>query len=436
MPAKSNLTVASDITVRAREVDFVTRFGKNWDALRTILGIMRPIAKTPGTRLISYETKMKGELNGGASVGEGEEIPYTEFTVEPVYYGDITLEKYAKAVSIEAVNKYGAEVAVQRTDDAFLNELQGSVLSRFYRFLNTGTLTGAESSFQMALAMAKGMVIDKFNKMRRTVTEVVGFANVLDVYQYIGAANITVQTAFGFQYVKDFLGYSTLFLLSAPDIQRGRVIALPVENIDLYYVDPSNSDFAQLGLNYTVQGETNLIGFHANGDYSHAVGESFALMGMTLWAEFLDGIAVIDIDDNTLTDCTVTADAPDATYPWTDKKPADFQSDVAVANGEITGTLAFIEGGLASSGPLSGDGHFLALKFDNFSSGLTYANVKVGLNPSQGTGLQTLDSDKNAVFKITDKNAQKVEVIQSDNAGHKNIQYFGLSGLVLEPEGV
>lgn len=319
MPAKSNLTVASDITVRAREVDFVTRFGKNWDALRTILGIMRPIAKTPGTRLISYETKMKGSLNGGASVGEGEEIPYTEFTVEPVYYGDITLEKYAKAVSIEAVNKYGAEVAVQRTDDAFLNELQGSVLSRFYRFINTGALTGAETTFQMALAMAKGMVIDKFNKMRRTVTEVVGFANVLDVYEYIGAANITVQTAFGFQYVKDFLGYSTLFLLSAPDIQRGRVIALPVENIDLYYVDPSNSDFAQLGLNYTVQGETNLIGFHANGDYSHAVGESFALMGMTLWAEFLDGISVVDIGTETFTAVETTTGKNPAAEMWYEK---------------------------------------------------------------------------------------------------------------------
>ena len=141
--------------------------------------------------------------------------------------------------------------------------------------------------------MAKGLVIDKFNKMRRTVTEVVGFANVLDVYQYIGGANITVQTAFGLQYVKDFMGYSTLFLLSEPDIARGKVIALPVENIDLYYIDPSDSDFAKLGLEYRVDGETNLIGFHANGNYSTAVGESFALMGMTLWAEYLDGIAKV-----------------------------------------------------------------------------------------------------------------------------------------------
>ena len=50
--------------------------------------------------------------------------------------------------------------------------------------------------------------------------------------------------------------------------------------------------------------------------------------------------------------------------------------------------------------------------------------------------LQTLDSDKDAVFKVTDKNNQKIKVVQSDSAGHKNIQLFGLSGLELEDEGV
>lgn len=299
MPAKQGTTVTTDFTVEAREVDFVTRFSKNWDALREIMGIMRPIRKAAGTKLVSYEAKMISDgLQGGSSVGEGEEIPYTEFGVDPVSYSDITLEKYAKAVSIESVAKYGAEIAIEKTDEEFLNQLQSGVLSKFYTFLNTGSLEDTQPTFQLALAMAKGLVIDKFNKMRRTVTEVVGFANVLDVYEYIGAANITVQTQFGLTYIKDFMGYSTLFLLSSPDIARGKVIALPVENIDLYYIDPSDSDFAKLGLEYRVDGDTNLIGFHANGDYSHAVGESFALMGMALWAEYLDGIAVVTVDAN------------------------------------------------------------------------------------------------------------------------------------------
>jgi len=295
--AKEKLTVASDITVAAREVDFVTRFTQNWEALREILGIVRPIEKAAGTKLTSYKASMKSDsLQGGASVGEGNEIPYTEFKVEPVTYEDITLEKYAKAVSIEAVAKYGAAVAVQKTDDAFLNELQSEVMDRFYDFLATGELTDTADSFQKAVAKSIGLVKDKFKKMHRSVTGVVTWVNTLDAYDYLGAANLTVQTSFGIDYVENFMGSQKLILSS--EIERGKVISTPIENIDLYYINPNNSDFAQLGLVYTTDGETNLIGFHANGDYSHAVGESFALMGMKLWAEYLDGISVVSVDDS------------------------------------------------------------------------------------------------------------------------------------------
>lgn len=278
--------------VAAREQDFVSVFNLNWDALRQILGIMRPIRKTPGTSLVTYSASVA--LESGA-VEPGEVIPYSKATVVKTGAKDLTILKYAKAVPIEDVAKYGAEIAIEKSDEAFRNQLQNNVLTDFYAFLNTGALTGAETTWQMALAMAKGKVLDKFNKMRLTVTNVIGFANVLDAYEYIGAADITVQTAFGVSYVENFMGYSTLFLLSDPDIARGTVVACPVENIDLYYIDPGDSEFARLGLNYTTAGETNLIGFHAEGNYSTAVGESYALMGMTLWSEYLDGIAVINV---------------------------------------------------------------------------------------------------------------------------------------------
>ena len=279
-------------SVTAREIDFVSRFSQNWDALKALLGIMRPIRKAPGTQLVSYTAKVT--LEDGA-VPAGAVIPYSKYTLKKVAHNDLTLEKYAKAVPIEDVNKYGAALAVQKSDDAFLHELQSNVMTRFFTFLNTGSLTSNETTWQRALAMAKGNVINKFNSLRKTVSNVVGFANVLDFYSYLGDATITVQTQFGLSYVQNFMGYSTLFLLSAPDIAQGTVIAVPVENIDMYYADPGDSEYAQLGLNYTVQGETNLIGFHANGNYSTAVGESFALMGIALWAEYLDGIAVVTV---------------------------------------------------------------------------------------------------------------------------------------------
>ena len=291
--AKDRLTKQANISASIREQDFVTVFGQNWQALQQILGIMRPIRKAPGTKLVA--SKAKVTLQSG-SVSEGDEIPYSQAEVTPVLYDDVEIKKYCKAVSIEAVAKYGAAVAVQKTDEAFRNELQNEVLTSFYTFLKGGDLTNIQTTWQMALAMAKGLVLNKFQEIRKTATDVVGFANLLDAYAYLGAAGISVQTQFGINYVKDFMGYSTLFLMSDTDIPKGTVIALPVENIDLYYIDPSDSEFAQLGLEYTTDGETNLIGFHAEGNYSHAVGETYAIMGMKLWAEYIDGIAVVTVE--------------------------------------------------------------------------------------------------------------------------------------------
>lgn len=309
MAAKNNVTTTAQFTTSAREVDFVTRFADNWEALQTILGIMRPIRKAPGTKLVSYKASVDGTLKGGTAVAEGDEIPFTKMKVEPVSYADIEVAKYAKSVTLESVAKYGADVAVEKTDDAFLVALQNKVLADFYAFLLTGTLSISETTWQRALAMAKGRVLDKFAGMDKDVTEVVGFANILDAYSYLGDKDITIQTVFGISYVENFLGYRTLFLLPEKYIAQGKVVALPVENIDLYYVDPSDSDFARLGLEYTVKGDTNLVGVHVEGDYSRATGDMFAIIGMKLWAEYLDGIAVATFGENTLGTLTVTSAA-------------------------------------------------------------------------------------------------------------------------------
>ena len=83
MAAKTNVTTSAQFTTSAREVDFVSRFADNWDALRNIMGIMRPIRKAPGTKLVSYKASVDGGLKGG-TVAEGDEIPFTKMKVEPV----------------------------------------------------------------------------------------------------------------------------------------------------------------------------------------------------------------------------------------------------------------------------------------------------------------------------------------------------------------
>ena len=289
--AKPNLTTTADI-ISIRELDFVTRFTKNWEHLREIIGIMRPIRKQPGTVLKSKYAEVA--LQNGL-VGEGEEIPYSEAFIKEKVYATLNIEKYAKAVSIEAIDNHGYEAAIEMTDDQFLFELQTMVTDRFYAYIKTGMLRSTEINFQMALAMAQGRVRNRWKEMHKGITNIIGFCNILDAYTYLGAANITVQNQFGMTYIENFLGYSRLFLSS--EIEVGKVIATPVENIVLYYIDPSESEFARAGLQYRVDGDTNLLGFHVNGNYNTAVSESFAIMGMTMFSEYLDGIAVISFGD-------------------------------------------------------------------------------------------------------------------------------------------
>lgn len=108
------------------------------------------------------------------------------------------------------------------------------------------------------------------------------------------------------------------------------------------------------------------------------------------------------------------------------------QENVNVSDGAITGSLKFIEGGIAP-GVLSGDGNFLALKFsaDDWSD---YTSVKVGLEPSIETGLVELinDPDKNGVFKVSN-NQQKFKVVSS-NGVRTLTQTYDLSSLILETD--
>lgn len=323
--AKNNLTKSTNIQVTAREIDFVTRFERNWEHLRDILGIMRPIKKQPGAVLKSKYAV--GTLESGA-VGEGEEIPYSHFEVKEKPYSEMSIEKYAKATTIEAIKDHGYENAVQKTDDEFLFQLQNLVTARFYDYLNTGTLKSTEKSFKMALAMAKGRVENKFKKMHRECTGVAGFVNILDVYEYLGDSDITIQNQFGFQYIKDFLGFNTIFLLSEDEVARGEVLATPVDNIVLYYVDPNESDFVRAGLEYTTgAGETNLIGFHTEGDYKHATSEAFAILGLTLFAEYIDAVAVITFGEK----ATDPSEKDDKVYTETELNAMTVEQIKAIA---------------------------------------------------------------------------------------------------------
>ena len=115
---------------------------------------------------------------------------------------------------------------------------------------------------------------------------------------------------------------------------------------------------------------------------------------------------------------------------------ADIQDGLSVSDGELLGTLKYYDDETKALVHDWGEGYFIAVGFDDFSTGLTYGNVKVGLYNSAGSGLVTLDSDKDAVMHITDPVNQKIMAVQTDPvSGESFTQYWDLSKLTYEPKG-
>ena len=121
-------------------------------------------------------------------------------------------------------------------------------------------------------------------------------------------------------------------------------------------------------------------------------------------------------------DVKVEPEAGTTVSPWdSSKKVSDMQENIVVGKDKITGTLKFIKGGIAPSGILAGDGYFLALKFSEVDASAT--SKKVGLVPSEGSGLVELDADMNVFGKISDKDNQIFEVLITDGT-RKGVQKF------------
>lgn len=124
----------------------------------------------------------------------------------------------------------------------------------------------------------------------------------------------------------------------------------------------------------------------------------------------------------------------DGTVELFDTLVSAMQTGVKVTDDAITGVLKFIEGGLAQSGPLAGDGNFLALKFtaDDWDE---YTSVKVALVPS-ASGMDPVevltDLDKNGVFKISSTD-QLFRIIATKGVSVVAKDY-SLKGLTLETE--
>lgn len=284
MPAEENLIKKSDLA-RIREVEFVNLFGYSIKKLMEALSVTRKIPKQAGTVLKSY--KAKGTLGDG-DVAEGETIPLSKYTTEAVPYKEITLKKWRKATSAEAIIDRGYDQAVDMTTDEMLRDVQKKIRKDFFTFLATGTGTATGETFQAALAQAWGQlqVLFEDDEIRA-----VYFMNPLDVADYLATANITMQNAFGMTYVENFLGLGTVIFNSS--VPKGKIYATAADNIVLYYIPVNGADLSE-AFTFTSD-DTGYIGIHEEPDYTNMTASDTVVNGMELFAERLDGIVVASI---------------------------------------------------------------------------------------------------------------------------------------------
>ena len=279
--AETNLITSADLA-RAREIDFALQFTGSIKKLTEALGITRKVQKQAGTKIKAY--KATGNLQNGA-VGEGETIPLSKYSTEPVDIGEVTLRKWRKATSAEAIVEKGYDQAVSMTTARMLRDVQKAIRADFFAYLGTGTGKAQGANLQGALAQTWGQLQVLFED---DAIETAYFVNPLDIADYLAEAQITTQTAFGMTYIEDFLGLGTVFMNST--VPEGKVYATAKENLVLYYIPVNGADLGE-AFAFTSD-ETGYIGIHEEPDYTNMTASDTVVNGMTIFAERIDGVVV------------------------------------------------------------------------------------------------------------------------------------------------
>lgn len=281
--AETNLIGKSQMS-KVREVDFVAQFShESLAKLIEVLGVTRKIPMQEGTTMYMYTTS--GSLQSGA-VPEGEIIPLSRYQRNKTAVGEITLNKWRKATSAEAIMKSGYDEAVRATDAALLKDVQKAVRTSFFSLLN-GTITSSTSvsgvGLQAALAAAWAQLQVKFED---DTASAVYFLNPLDVGDYLGSASVTVQEAFGMNYIENFLGLGTVILSS--QITQGTFVATAKENIIMYYLSMSGDIAGKFGLSVD---DLGVIGASFdNPTNERAQLESLLMSGVQFFVEYAAGV--------------------------------------------------------------------------------------------------------------------------------------------------
>lgn len=276
--APTNTTVAADLEP-AISVDFTSRISGNIAELQQVLGISELLPMAAGTDIKIYKMTKK---NTPDQVGEGETIPLTEFERKLVKTFTLTLKKYRKHTTAEAIQKVGRSLAVNQTDEKLVSEIQKEIKGAFYTALATGTGTATGTNLQTALANLWAKLQGYYEDMDVTP---IYFVNPQDVADYLGNAQITMQTAFGFTYIENFLGLGTAIV--TPQVAAKTVWATAKENLNGAYASVSGD----VGQTFSLTADaTGLIGMTHQMKSDNASVDTLVLSGVLFYPELADGI--------------------------------------------------------------------------------------------------------------------------------------------------
>lgn len=287
MAAENNLIKKEDV-LHVISVDFKNRFVGDLHKLKELIGVTRSMEVMEGMQIKTY--KSTTTLANG-DVAEGEDIPLSKVTTTAGDPITISLQKYRKAVSGEAIQRSTFQAAVVETDDKMLKEIQKTIRAKFFDNLkktgSTAITKPEDPGLQGALAAAWGKIQTLFED---DGVNTVAFVNPEDAAAYLGSANITTQTAFGMTFITGFTNTTVILNSQVP---KGTVYATAPENLVLAYIPVNRSELAH-AFDY-VTDDSGYIGVGHGKNDTNLTYETYATMGVTFFAERLDGIVKVTI---------------------------------------------------------------------------------------------------------------------------------------------
>jgi hypothetical protein len=276
-------------------IDFVNQFGYSVKKLQEALGVTRLQPMKQGNQIQTYKfgiTKPKDAQDKDvdpASIGEGETIPLTKITREVANTYTVGFSKYRMGTTIEAVQKYGYDLAVEKTQQQMLQDIQKDIRTKFFSYLGTApTDLGTVGDLQDAYGKVYGKLLSEFDT---DTPQIIMFINPVDAGNYLGTAAIQngQGVAFGLTLLKGFLGGNFDVILNA-SVPAGTFYATVKDNINLQYIDV-NGESSKLFQNKTVTtDETGLIALVQDDTIENLSNESVIYQGINLFAEVENGV--------------------------------------------------------------------------------------------------------------------------------------------------